>query len=93
MLVSECYGATWLSRLTVRVLEENLTVDTSRTDERRVKSVDLVCSHDHLDVSTVIESIQLVQKLQHGTLDFSFASRGRIITLGTNSIDFVDEDN
>ena len=80
-------------RLTVWVLEENLSVDTSRTDQSRIQGFNLVGGHDDLDVTAIIESIKLVKKLKHGTLDFSFTTRRRIITLRTNRIDFVNENN
>ena len=74
LLVSECYGATWLSRLTVRVLEENLSINTTRTDQSRVESVDLVGGHDDLDVTAVVETVQLVEQLQHSSLNFALSS-------------------
>jgi hypothetical protein len=63
-----------LSRLTVRVLEEDLSVDTTRTDQSRVESVDLVGSHDDLDVTAVVEAVQLVEQLQHSSLNFALSS-------------------
>jgi hypothetical protein len=48
-------------KLTVGVLEENLSVNTTRTDKGRVERLDLVGGHDDLDVSTVIETVQLVE--------------------------------
>ena len=50
-------------------------------------------SETHLDVTPRIETVQLVQKLQQGPLNLTFSTTRRIVTLGTNSIDFVDEDN
>ena len=63
-------------RLTVGVLKQNLSVDTTRTNESRVKSINLVGGHDDLDVSTVVEAIELIEKLEHGTLDFTLTARG-----------------
>ena len=77
----------------VGILEEDLSVDTTRSDKGRVESVDLVCSHNDFDVSSVIETIKLVQKLQHRSLDFSLSSRRRFVSLCTNGVDFIDEDN
>ena len=79
--------------LTVGVLKENLSVDTSGTNQRRIQGLDLVGSHDDLDVATIIETIQLVEKLQHGSLDFTFTSGRGLVTLGTDSIDLVDKDD
>ena len=79
--------------LTIGVLEENLSVDTSGTNQRRIQGLDLVGGHDDLDVATIIETIQLVEKLQHGSLDFTFTSRRGLVTLGTDSINLVDKDD
>lgn len=61
-------------QLTVWVLEENLPVNTARTDKSGVKGLNLVSGHDNLDITAVIETVQLVEKLQHGTLDFTFTT-------------------
>ncbi|KAI7491326.1 26S protease regulatory subunit [Hortaea werneckii] len=42
------------------VLEKNLSVDTSRTNQSGIQRIDLVCCHDHLDISSIIETVQLV---------------------------------
>ena len=61
--------------LTVGVLEENLTINTTRSDKSGIEGLDLVCCHDDLDMATVVETIQLVQQFQHSTLDFALTSR------------------
>ena len=63
-------------RLNIRQREFDLAVDSPWSDEGRVKGFDLVRDHDNLDVPTGIETIQLVQELQHSTLDFTFTARG-----------------
>ena len=62
-------------KLTVGVLEENLSVNTTRTDKGRVERLDLVGGHDDLDVSTVIETVQLVKQLQHSSLNLTLTTR------------------
>ena len=61
-------------KLTIRVLEENLSVNTTRADQGRVESVDLVGSHDDLDVTAVVETVQLVEQLQHSSLNFALST-------------------
>ena len=61
-------------RLNIRQRELDLAVDSPWSDEGRVKGLDLVGSHDDLDVPAGIETIQLVQELQHGTLNLTFSS-------------------
>jgi hypothetical protein len=46
----------------------------SRSNQSGIQSIDLVGGHDDLDVTTVIETVQLVEKLQHGSLNFSFTA-------------------
>lgn len=70
-----------------------IAVNVTWTDQCRIQTVDLVCCHDDFDVSSRIETVKLVQKFQHGTLDFSFTAGRGIVTLGTDSIDFVDKNN
>ena len=41
--------------------------------------------HKNLDVPSRVETVQLVEKLQHRTLDFTLATRGRIITANTST--------
>ena len=91
MVVLESDG--WMLQHTVRILKQNLAIDSTRSDQRRVEGFDLVRGHDHLDVATVIESIKLIEKLEHGSLDFTFAARCGFITFGAYGIDLVDEDN
>lgn len=58
------------------VLEEDLTIDSSGSDEGWIQSIYLVGGHNHFDISSVIETVQLIKKFQHGTLNFTFSTRG-----------------
>jgi hypothetical protein len=62
-------------KLTIGVLEENLSVNTTGTDKGRVERLDLVGGHDDLDVSTIIETVQLVKQLQHSSLNLTLTTR------------------
>lgn len=42
---------------TIRVLEEDLSVDSARADQGRVKRVDLICSQNDLDVPSIIKAV------------------------------------
>lgn len=86
-------GDCWERRLTIGVLEQDLPVNTTWSDKGWVECVDFVGRHDDLDVTTIIETIKLVQQLQHGALNLTLASRGGIVSLGTDSIDLVDKDD
>ncbi|KAI9921739.1 hypothetical protein PsorP6_000134 [Peronosclerospora sorghi] len=74
-------------------LSTNLSIDTTRTNESRVKALNCIRRHNNLYVATLIKTIQLVQKLQHGTLNFTSATTARVITLASNRINFVNEHN
>ena len=80
-------------KLTVGVLEENLAVNTTRSDKSGIQCFNLVSGHDDLDITTVVETIELVQKLKHGTLNFTLATRCGLVTLGTDSINLINEDD
>ena len=79
--------------LTVRVLEKDFAVYTAGTDECWVQCINLIRSHDDLDVATIIKPIQLIQQFQHGSLHLTLAPGCRFVSFGSNGIDFVDEDN
>lgn len=55
----------------------DLAVNATRSNKRRVKTVDAVSSHDHSHVFSVVEAIQLVEQFQHGSLHFFLAVRTR----------------
>ena len=80
-----------LENLTVRILEQDLAVDTARADEGRVERVDLVRGHDDFDVASIVEPIQLVEQLQHRALDLALTPRSALVPLRADGIDLVDE--
>mmetsp|Transcript_25251 Transcript_25251/g.79226 ORF Transcript_25251/g.79226 Transcript_25251/m.79226 type:complete len:235 (+) Transcript_25251:651-1355(+) len=73
--------------------ELDLAVDAARADERRVKALDGVCGHDDLDVAALVEAIELVEELEHGTLDLARAAGVGVVALGTDGVNLVDEDD
>jgi hypothetical protein len=77
----------------IGVLEEDLAIDTAGTDQGGVERVDFVGGHDYLDVAAVVETVQLVEEFQHGSLDFALTARGGFVTFGSYGVDFIDEDN
>jgi hypothetical protein len=79
--------------LTVGVLKENLAVNTARADQGGIERLDLVRRHDDLDITTVIETVQLVEELQHGALNLALAAWRRLVSLGADGVDLVDEDD
>src|ERR1700734_1569951 len=57
----------------------NLTVDTPGTNERGIQRLDPVGGHDHFDISTGIEPVQLIEELQHRPLDLALSARRRVV--------------
>lgn len=51
----------------------------TRSDEGRVQGFYPVGSHDNFDVSPGVEAIQLVEQLQHGSLDLPLTARVGVI--------------
>jgi len=62
------------THLNIRQRELNLPIDPSRSNKRRIERFNLVGGHDNLDVSSRVESIELIEKLEHRSLNFSFSS-------------------
>jgi hypothetical protein len=77
----------------IRILEQDLAVDTAGTDESGIEGFDLVGGHDDFDVAAVVEAVELVEELEHGALDFALAAGGAFVALCADGVDFVDEDN
>lgn len=75
------------------VFEEDFAIDTSGTDESWVEGIDFVGCHDDFYVAAVVETVELVEEFEHGSLDFALASGLRFVTFGSDGVDFVNEDN
>lgn len=60
--------------LRVWVRKLDFSIDPSWPDQCRVKRLDAVGSQNHLHVSAGFKTVQLVEELQHGALDFFFST-------------------
>lgn len=69
----------------------NLTIQSSRTQERRVEDVRSIGSGNDLDHIIGSKSIQLTQQLKHGTLHLSVTRLIPPESLRTNGIQLVNE--
>ena len=58
----------------------DFSIDTTWSNESRVEGLDSIRSHDNFDVSSRVETIQLIQKFQHRPLDFTFTSGCRVVS-------------
>ena len=77
----------------VGILEKDLAIDTTGSDQGRIECLDFVGGHDDLDIASVIETIELVEKLKHSTLHLALTTRCGIVSFRTDCVDLVDEDN
>merc|ERR1719239_2134318 len=59
--------------------ELNFPVNSARSDQSRVKSLNPIGCHDHLSVTACIKPIQLVEKFQHCPLDLSLSSAVAVV--------------
>lgn len=57
--------------------------------ERKILS--LVKCWSYLHIASLVETIELVEQLQHSALNFFFATAACAVALRSNSIDFVHE--
>jgi hypothetical protein len=73
--------------------EFNLPVQTTRTEESGIEDVDTVGGCKHLDAVVGSETVKLVQKLQHGALDFTVTTLVAVETLGADGVKLVNEDD
>ena len=60
--------------LYVRKGELDLSVYATWANQSRVQRLDLIRSHDNFDISPCVKSVELVEKFQHGSLNFTFTT-------------------
>ena len=79
--------------LLIRKRELDLPVNPSRPDESGVEGLDPVGGHDNLDVTAGVEAVELIEQLQHSSLDLPLAAAVAVIPLGANGVNLVNEDD
>ena len=78
----------------IREAEFDLSVETTGSEKRWIESVGSIRGHEHLDVSSRVESVQLGDNLEHCSLHLIVAT----VVVGStpassNSIDLVEEND
>lgn len=58
------------SSFQIRQTKFNLSVNSSRSCQGRIKGIRSVSCHQHLDVSSSFETIKLIDNFKHSSLDF-----------------------
>mmetsp|Transcript_32410 Transcript_32410/g.64337 ORF Transcript_32410/g.64337 Transcript_32410/m.64337 type:complete len:417 (+) Transcript_32410:261-1511(+) len=79
--------------LFARVRKFNFPVDAPRAEERIVENVNAVRSHDHLNVLSRLESVQLVQEFQHRPLHLRVPPLLPLLPLTADGVYLVHEDD
>ncbi|KAH3686215.1 hypothetical protein WICPIJ_002815 [Wickerhamomyces pijperi] len=76
-----------------RSREFNFSIYSARSQQGWVQDVQSVCGHDDLDILGVLEPVQLIKKLQHGSLHFGITTTTGSASGGPNRIDLIHEDD
>jgi len=76
--------------LEIRQTELNFAIKTSRTGESWVKGVWAISGHENLDIPTGVETIKLVNDLEHSALYLGISVAK---TSTTNGINFIKEND
>eukprot|EP00037_Helgoeca_nana_P025280 m.274576 g.274576 ORF g.274576 m.274576 type:complete len:377 (+) comp26901_c1_seq1:1639-2769(+) len=79
--------------LLVGVGELDLPVKTTRPQKCRVKNIDSVGGRNDLDVVVGLESIKLIQELEHRPLHLTVSGLFRVEPLGSDRVELIDEDD
>ena len=80
------------SRLLGRIRQFHLSVESTRTQQRRIQNVRTIGSRDHLDTRVAAEAVHRVQQLQQRALKF-VGSLTVAASLDTDGVQLVDEDD
>lgn len=79
--------------LLVRQGELDLPVKTAGTEQGGIQDVDTVGRSEHLDAVVGREAVELVEKLQHGSLDLTITGLLGVETFCAYCVELVDEDD
>ena len=67
--------------------------DQTWSKESRVENIDPVCGHDDFDVLSGFKAVELIEELQHGSLDFGVAAASALQARRSDRVDFIHETN
>ena len=76
----------------VGVRELDLAVDTARPEKGVVENVDSVCCHDDFDVLSGLESIKLVEQLEHSSLHLR-VTPASFDSAASDGVNYIHEDD
>mmetsp|Transcript_2801 Transcript_2801/g.8771 ORF Transcript_2801/g.8771 Transcript_2801/m.8771 type:complete len:381 (+) Transcript_2801:309-1451(+) len=71
----------------------DFTIDSTRPQQGRVKNINAVGRHEHLDILAGLETVQLVEQLEHGALHFTVSTATALHTRATDAVDLVHKNN
>lgn len=79
--------------LVVRQRKFYTAVQSSGSEEGGIEGVGPIGGHEHLDISTRIKAVELIDKLQHRPLDLIIAPGPIVKACASDGIDLVKEDD
>ena len=83
----------FLTALDVRVIDHDLTVKTSRTEQRRVKNIAAVGRGNDDNTLIVAETVHLNQQLVQSLFPFIMTAAQTGTSVTANCVDLIDKDN
>ena len=75
----------------IRKRKLDLPINPARSNQGGVQGLDPVCGHDDLRIPSGVKPIQLVEKLQHSSLNLPLPTTVAVVPLGPHSINLVNE--
>lgn len=71
----------------------NLAIQSTRSHKRRIQNVWSIGRHQDFDISTCLESIELIDNLKHRSLHFIVTASAVFEARSSNCINFIEEDD
>jgi len=78
----------------VGVGELDLPVYSPRSQQSRVQDIYAVGGHEHLDLVGGLKAVELVEQLEHGSLDLAVTAAARVLRpRRSDRVDLIHEDD
>lgn len=73
--------------------EFDFSINTTWPDQGWIQTFYFICSHDDFNFCMSIKTVKLIQQLKHSSLDLFLSTWIWIVSLCSNSIDFINEND
>lgn len=81
------------SAFVIRQTKLDAPVETTRSEQGRIQRIGSVGGHQHLDITSWVETIKLVDELKHRSLHLVITSGTVVKSSTSNGIDLIEEDD